>query len=82
MSKFLADWSDKEKSNLSHELSDVLIYLIRLADKCHVDLPTAVLEKFELNREKYPAHVVRGLSKKYNEYSDNGEPEVKRSKES
>lgn len=35
-------------------MSDVLIYLIRLAEQCHVDLPKAVLDKFKLNASKYP----------------------------
>ena len=61
-------WSDREKEHLGEELSDVLIYLVRLADQCHVDLPTAVLRKFELNRKKYPADKVHGSSRKYTEY--------------
>ena len=32
----------------------MLIYLVRLAEQCHVDLPAAVLEKFKLNAQKYP----------------------------
>ena len=31
-----ADWSEEEKKNLAHELSDVLIYLVRLAERCHI----------------------------------------------
>lgn len=62
------EFSDKEKTNLGHELSDVLIYLIRLAQLCHVDLAKSVLEKIELNKQKYPASLVYGSSKKYNEY--------------
>ena len=63
-------------------MSDVLIYLVRLADKCNIDLPVAVLEKIELNKKKYPADIVRGQSKKYTEYEINGEPEAKKSKDS
>jgi hypothetical protein len=39
-----------------------------LADRLDVDLYAAVLEKIELNRAKYPAHKVRGDSRKYSEY--------------
>ena len=46
----------------------MLIYLVRLAEICKVDLPSAVLRKMELNRKKYPAGVVFGSSLKYNEY--------------
>ncbi|XP_058868466.1 glutamyl-tRNA(Gln) amidotransferase subunit B, mitochondrial [Acipenser ruthenus] len=66
----LPDWSEQERMALSHELSDVLIYLVELAEKCHVDLPRAVLEKMELNRIKYPASKVHGSAKKYTEYQD------------
>lgn len=47
-------WSEAERLHLGQELSDVLIYLVRLAEQCHVDLPAAVLDKFKLNAQKYP----------------------------
>ncbi len=51
-----------------HELADVLIYLVRLADKLDVDLAAAAQEKMELNRAKYPADKVRGDARKSSEY--------------
>ncbi|BDT61260.1 NTP pyrophosphohydrolase [Massilia varians] len=51
-----------------HEMADVLVYLVRLADKLDVDLFAAVQEKMVLNREKYPAEQVRGDARKYHEY--------------
>lgn len=66
----VTDWSESERTHLSEELSDVLIYLIRLAEQCRVDLPSAVLRKIDLNRHKYPVDRVFGSSKKYNEYSE------------
>jgi NTP pyrophosphatase (non-canonical NTP hydrolase) len=51
-----------------HEMADVLVYLVRLADKLDVDLMTAVQEKMVLNRAKYPAELVRGDARKYDEY--------------
>ncbi|KAG1686946.1 dCTP pyrophosphatase 1 [Nymphon striatum] len=62
-------WSGKDKEHLGQELSDVLLYLINLASKCHVDLPQEVLKKIELNKLKYPAQKVKGSSKKYDEYT-------------
>ncbi len=62
----------KKVKTISHEMADVLMYLIRLADKMDVDLRTAFFEKIELNRLKYPANKVRGDSRKYNEYGDEG----------
>lgn len=53
-----------------HEMADVLVYLIRLADKLDVDLSAAVSEKMILNRVKYPADKVRGDARKYSEYED------------
>ena len=53
-----------------HEMADVLVYLVRLADKLDVDLPAAVEEKMILNRAKYPADKVRGDARKYHEYKD------------
>jgi hypothetical protein len=49
-------------------MADVLVYLVRLADKLDVDLVAAVQEKMVLNRAKYPADQVRGDARKYHEY--------------
>ncbi|XP_071850220.1 dCTP pyrophosphatase 1-like [Apostichopus japonicus] len=65
----LPDWSEKDKKHLEQELSDVLIYLVRLSEKCHIDLPKAAIEKIALNGKKYPAEKVQGSSKKYTEYN-------------
>lgn len=51
-----------------HEMADVLLYLVRLADKLGVDLLAACTEKIALNAAKYPADTVRGQSKKYDQY--------------
>ncbi|XP_054848770.1 dCTP pyrophosphatase 1 [Eublepharis macularius] len=64
----LPGWTASEREALSDELSDVLIYLVALADKCHVDLPSAALRKIQKNHLKYPAEKVYGSSKKYTEY--------------
>ncbi|XP_065663999.1 uncharacterized protein LOC100201866 isoform X3 [Hydra vulgaris] len=37
----IANWPVAEQIHLGEELSDVLLYLIRLADICNVDLPNA-----------------------------------------
>ena len=51
-----------------HEMADVLMYLVRLADKLDVDLMAAAAEKLAVNHQKYPADLVRGDSRKYSEY--------------
>lgn len=63
-----AELGEAKLREVRHEMADVLVYLIRLADKLDVDLHAAVLEKMVLNRAKYPADLVRGDMRKYNEY--------------
>ena len=58
----------KKLKQVRHEMADVLVYLIRLADKLDVDLIEAVTEKIEINKAKYPADKVRGDARKYSEY--------------
>lgn len=49
------------------EMADVLLYLVRLADKLDIDLVAAAQEKLALNARKYPVDKARGSSKKYSE---------------
>ena len=49
------------------EIADVLLYLVRLADKMDIDLLHAAEDKIELNATKYPADKARGNSRKYTE---------------
>jgi len=60
--------SAESKTVVAEELADILLYLVRLADKLEVDLPEAALHKLEKNAAKYPAEQVRGSAKKYSEY--------------
>ncbi len=50
------------------ELADVLIYLVRLADKLDINLADATPRKISISEEKYPKDKVFGSSKKYTEY--------------
>eukprot|EP00244_Chara_vulgaris_P007824 TRINITY_DN2915_c0_g2_i1.p1 TRINITY_DN2915_c0_g2~~TRINITY_DN2915_c0_g2_i1.p1 ORF type:complete len:191 (-),score=27.37 TRINITY_DN2915_c0_g2_i1:332-904(-) len=61
-------WSEKEREHLGEELSDVLLYLVGLADSCDIDLGAAALRKMRLNEAKYPADKCRGSAKKYTAY--------------
>jgi len=47
------------------EMADVLIYLVRLADKLNIDLLKATKQKVEANARKYPVAKARGSSRKY-----------------
>lgn len=53
------------KEAVALEMADVLLYLVRLADKLQVDLGAAALQKIELNARKYPVEQFRGSSRKY-----------------
>lgn len=59
---------DKKRAAVAEEIADVLIYLVRLADKLGLDPVGEAREKIERNRAKYPADQVRGQAKKYSEY--------------
>jgi len=53
---------------VSHELADIFIYLLRLADELNVDLLKASNEKLIINSKKYPVEKVKGSAKKYTYY--------------
>ncbi|KAI6693570.1 hypothetical protein NL676_021280 [Syzygium grande] len=52
--KGLPNWKEAEKEHLGEELSDVLLYLVRLADICGIDLGDAAAKKIVKNAVKYP----------------------------
>jgi len=49
------------------EMADVLIYLIRLADKLDVDLMQAARDKIASNALRYPTEKAKGIARKYTE---------------
>ena len=57
--------SDPTKESVAQEMADVLLYLVRLADKLNVDLAEAARRKIALNASKYPADLARGSAVKY-----------------
>ena len=58
----------KNHQRAKEEIADVMVYLLRLADRLDIDVLEAIDSKLAMNQEKYPAHLVRGDSKKYSEY--------------
>jgi len=52
------------KQAAAYELADVLIYLVRLADRLDVDLDVVVPEKIRINAEKYPVALAKGSAEK------------------
>ena len=63
-------WSEAKREHVGQEMSDILIYLVRLAEMCRIDLPSAVARKFAVNAQKYPADKAYGSMKKYTAYQD------------
>jgi NTP pyrophosphatase (non-canonical NTP hydrolase) len=66
-------WLSEEQSNqltpaqrraAELEIADVLIYLLRLADRLKIDLDVAVAVKMQINAEKYPVALARGNATK------------------
>lgn len=70
-------WLNEEQSRrldpakreaVSQELADILIYLVRTADKLDVDLIAAAEKKMAINEMRYPADKVRGDARRASEY--------------
>jgi len=59
---------EARRARVEAELADILVYLVRLADRLDVDLLAATGRKLEENARKYPAERVRGKALKYDEY--------------
>ena len=55
------------KRRIEEELADILLYLIRFADKADIDLEAACVMKLEKNSVKYPIELFKGSDRKYNE---------------
>ncbi|KAK4776681.1 hypothetical protein SAY86_005369 [Trapa natans] len=68
----LPGWKEEEKQHLQEEISDILLYLVRLSDVCRVDLGKAAMRKMEHNAIKYPIKLFKGSSRKYTEINENG----------
>ena len=45
---------DAARREVAHEIADVLLYLVRLADVLEIDMVAAAREKIGLNALKYP----------------------------
>jgi len=60
--------SPDKRIAVAEELADILIYLIRTADKLDIDLLKACWRKIETNEQRYPAEQVRGDARRACEY--------------
>lgn len=55
----------EQRVAVGHEMADVLLYLLQLADKLDIDLVNAARRKMVINAAKYPVEQSRGSSRKY-----------------
>lgn len=59
---------DADRERIREELADVFAYSFLLADKFDFDVKQMVLDKINMNAEKYPADKSKGNSSKYTEF--------------
>ncbi len=57
----------EKQHRLKEELADILAYALLLADKNGLDPVEIVLDKIQLNTEKYPIEKSKGSANKYTE---------------
>jgi dCTP diphosphatase len=62
--------SSSESEHVKEEMADIMIYLIRIADKLNVDLESAVTDKIVKNGKGYPVSLSKGNTKKNNNLND------------
>lgn len=58
----------KKREKIEDEVADIFLYLVRFCQKADIDLEAVSLRKLEKNAKKYPAELVKGQKKKYDEY--------------
>ena len=58
---------DAKVEKVREELADVLNYAFQMADRYHLDIKEIMLEKLQINAQKYPAEKAKGTADKYNE---------------
>jgi len=60
--------SQEKRDEVSQEIADTFVYLLRMSDVLGIDLIDAAHAKMDINAKKYPAEKVRGSNAKYTEY--------------
>lgn len=60
--------SPEKREQVSHELADTFIYLLRIAEVTGIDLIAATNAKIDINARKYPVDKARGSNAKYTTY--------------
>jgi dCTP diphosphatase len=55
------------RARIEDELADILLYVVRFADKAEIDLAAIAERKIASNAKKYPPEKFRGSDRKYDE---------------
>ncbi len=63
-----SDLSPDKLEEVGYELADILIYLVRIADKLDVDLLEVAYKKMAINEKRYPVEKVKGDARRASEY--------------
>jgi NTP pyrophosphatase (non-canonical NTP hydrolase) len=58
-----------QSDHVKEEVADVMIYLLRLADKLDIDLESIVSDKIVQNGKKYPVNLSKGNADKSTSFS-------------
>ncbi len=58
----------EKKAAVALEMADILIYLIRCAERLDIDLVDAAYRKLAINESRYPRERVRGDARRAEEY--------------
>lgn len=59
---------EAKRDAVALEMADILIYLLRLAERLDIDLLEAADRKVAVNERRYPADRVRGDARRADEY--------------
>ena len=60
----------EKKDAVALEMADILIYLIRTAERLDIDLIESAWRKIEINNQRYPVDKVRGDARRAGEYDN------------
>ena len=63
-----SDLDDVTRREVGHELADVFLYTLRLADRLDINLVESTKGKLQINAERYPADRVRGDARRAGAY--------------
>jgi len=60
--------AEDKREQVALELADILIYVLRCAERLDVDVMAAAWRKIEINERRYPVHRVYGDARRAGEY--------------